>query len=216
MKPADIAAKRYATKLFDPTKKISDEDFAQILAVLRLSPSSVNSQPWHFVITNNDDGKSRIAKSCHGPYEYNKPKVLDASHCLICCIRTDIDNDYLEKLADQEERDGRYVDAAAREKYRELRTMYVGMRKQLNDIPIWATHQLFLNMGATLFAAGQMGMDAVPMEGIDTAILDEEFNLPARGYKAIAAISFGYASADDFNAKLPKSRLPEEDIIEFV
>lgn len=215
MKPADIAAKRYATKAFDASRKISAEDFAHIKAVLRLSPSSVNSQPWYFVVANDENGKARIAKSCHGAFEYNKPKVLNASHCIICCIRTDIDQQYLDKLIAQEEGDGRYATAEAKTNYNNLRTMYVNMRRQqTNDLPQWATHQLFLNMGATLYAAAHLGIDAVPMEGVDRALLNEEFNLTARGFQAVAVISLGYAATDDFNRKLPKSRLPETDIIE--
>jgi len=216
MKPAELAAKRYSTKVFDPTRQISDADFEHIKAVLRLSPSSVNSQPWHFLIASDPNSKARVAKSCHGAYEYNKSKVLNASHCIVCCVKTDIDQDYLEKLARQEEADGRYVDADAKQKYRELRGMYVAMRKQQNDIPQWATHQLFLNMGATLFAAAQLGIDAVPMEGIDTALINKEFNLNERGFQSVTVIALGYAAENDFNAKLPKSRLPESEIIEIL
>lgn len=63
MNVQDIVQKRYSTKSFDASKKISAEDFAQIEAALRYSPSSVNIQPWHFVITDNEAGKARVAKS---------------------------------------------------------------------------------------------------------------------------------------------------------
>ena len=53
---------RYSTKDFDPNKKISEEDFAKVKEILRMSPSSTNLQPWHFVIANTDEGKKRMAK----------------------------------------------------------------------------------------------------------------------------------------------------------
>jgi nitroreductase/dihydropteridine reductase len=55
--------RRYSVKEFDATKKISNEDFNKIKDLLRLSASSVNGQPWHFVIANTDEGKKQISKS---------------------------------------------------------------------------------------------------------------------------------------------------------
>lgn len=61
-------------------------------------------------------------------------------------------------------------------------------------------------------AAAAMGIDSIPMEGVDLAMLDQEFGLAEKGFKSVAVISFGYRAEDDFNAKLPKSRL-ENDVI---
>ena len=44
---------RYATKKFDPNKKVSDADFNTILETGRLSPSSFGFEPWKFVIIEN-------------------------------------------------------------------------------------------------------------------------------------------------------------------
>ena len=57
----------------------------------------------------------------------------------------------------------------------------------------------------------------VPMEttfvlGVDLQVLNEEFGLTEKGYKAVAVVSFGYRAADDFNAALPKSRFENEAI----
>lgn len=62
-------------------------------------------------------------------------------------------------------------------------------------------------MGFALFAATALGIDAVPMEGVDMAVLNEEFGLTEKGYTTVAVVSFGYRASDDFNAELPKSRL---------
>ena len=61
MNITEIVRQRYSTKSFDPSKKIAAEDFAHIEAALRNSPSSVNMQPWHFIITDDEAGKTRIA-----------------------------------------------------------------------------------------------------------------------------------------------------------
>lgn len=41
---------RCSTRYYDPNKKISQEDFAAILEFARLSPSSVGSEPWKFLV----------------------------------------------------------------------------------------------------------------------------------------------------------------------
>lgn len=86
MNVQDIVQNRYSTKSFDASKKISAEDFAQIEAALRYSPSSVNIQPWHFVITDNEAGKARVAKSAEN-FPYNLPKIINASHVIVFAAR---------------------------------------------------------------------------------------------------------------------------------
>lgn len=44
---------RRATRYYDPNKKISQEDFSAILEFARLSPSSVGSEPWQFLVIQN-------------------------------------------------------------------------------------------------------------------------------------------------------------------
>ena len=59
-----------------------------------------------------------------------------------------------------------------------------------------------------------MGLDATPMEGIETAVLDEEFGLREQGYSSLVVVALGYRNAkEDYNAALPKSRLPLNEII---
>ena len=92
--------------------------------------------------------------------------------------------------------------------------MFLDLRRyEQKDEPHWLIEQLYLNMGALLLGAATLGIDAVPMEGVNLKALDEEFDLRSKGYTAIAVISLGYRDENDFNATLPKSRLNEETII---
>ncbi|MFR9580591.1 MAG: NAD(P)H nitroreductase, partial [Rikenellaceae bacterium] len=61
-----------------------------------------------------------------------------------------------------------------------------------------------------------LGLDAVPMEGCDTTILNSEFDLAERGFTASFIVAVGYRAESDFNASLPKSRLTVDEIIEMV
>jgi len=44
----ELAQQRYTTKKYNPTQKITNEEIETLKQILQLSPSSINSQPWHF------------------------------------------------------------------------------------------------------------------------------------------------------------------------
>ena len=102
MNITEIVRQRYSTKSFDPSKKIAAEDFAHIEAALRNSPSSVNMQPWHFIIADDEAGKARIAKATE-KLPYNAPKITHASHVVVFAARVCADDDYVAAVLAQEE-----------------------------------------------------------------------------------------------------------------
>ncbi len=205
------AKTRYATKAYDAEKKIPQAQFEKLLEILRFSPSSVNIQPWHFLIAETDEAKQRIASALTGNYIYNAAKVLNSSHTLVFCTRTDISAEYLEQLLQQDDVSGRFKDETAKQGQRDTRKGYVEFyRNELKNLPAWMENQTYLALGQLLFAAGLEGIDATPMEGFDRDLINKEFELTEKGLKASVIVSLGYRSENDFNAKLPKSRLSDE------
>ena len=77
----------------------------------------------------------------------------------------------------------------------------------------WIEKQVYLALGALLTNAASLKIDACPMEGFDTHLLDEELGLNEKGFTSLVVVGLGYSSTDDFNARLPKSRLPAETVI---
>ncbi|UMX57030.1 nitroreductase family protein [Escherichia coli] len=86
-----VALKRYSTKAFDATKKLTAGEAEQLKTLLQYSPSSTNSQPWHFIVASTDEGKARVAKAASGTYVFNERKILDASHVVVFCAKTAMD-----------------------------------------------------------------------------------------------------------------------------
>ncbi|QCE42921.1 oxygen-insensitive NAD(P)H nitroreductase [Psychroserpens sp. NJDZ02] len=214
MNLTDILKDRYSVKQFDATKKISDADFKQVKDVLRLSPSSINLQPWHFLIADTPEGKARIAKGTQGFFHFNTPKVLDASHVIVIAARTNADDVYMASILEQEDKDGRFAAQEFKDQMHGGRMLFADIHKyDLKDLPHWMEKQVYLNMGSLLLGVAALGIDACPMEGVDVKALDEEFGLREKGYTALAVVSLGYRKDTDFNAKLPKSRFSEETII---
>ena len=72
---------------------------------------------------------------------------------------------------------------------------------------------LLANPRTLLLGAAALDVNACPIEGFDQAVLDEELGLRAKGYTSAVLVALGYGGADDFNAALPKSRLPLEQVI---
>lgn len=209
----EVLNSRYATKKFDASKRITDELFEQVKALLRFSASSVNSQPWHFVIASTAEAKKRMSQGAQGVFSANEPKLLDASHVILFCAKTEMSDDYLQHLLDNEDRDGRFPNIEGKELGKKVRAFYADIhRVELNDTQCWMEKQVYLNLGTVLLGAGVLGIDAVPIEGVDLNVLNREFDLLEKGYTASAVVALGYRHEEDFNASLPKSRLPESEI----
>lgn len=64
-----------------------------------------------------------------------------------------------------------------------------------------------------MFAATALEIDSTPIEGFDPQKLDEILGLKEKGFRSVVIASLGYHSEEDFNAKLPKSRLPEASLL---
>lgn len=209
----EIMERRYSTKKFDNTRKISAEDMKQIKELLRLSASSVNTQPWHFIIASSEEGKKQISKSTQGFYAFNDEKVLTASDIVVLCARTSMDEDYLQHILEKEDQDGRFANEEIKNGMHGGRSTFVNFHKNdYNDLQYWMDKQVYLNMGSLLLGSAALGIDAVPMEGFDVKVLNEELGLTEKGLTAVALVPLGYKSNDDFNAQLPKSRLSEEEV----
>ena len=210
------ARKRHTTKAYDPNRRIPDETVDKLKELLRFSPSSTNIQPWHFVIASTQEGKERVAKATE-KYPFNRPSILNASHVVVFASRLAVDEDYLQHVLEQEDKDGRFD--TDKETHKPAmhggRSLFVNLHKQdFKDVQHWMDKQVYLNLGQFLLGAAALGVDATPMEGIEIPVLDAEFGLREKGYSALFVVPLGYHDPEqDYNASLPKSRLPYSDIL---
>ncbi|MBD9644712.1 MULTISPECIES: oxygen-insensitive NAD(P)H nitroreductase [Pantoea] len=213
----DAVARRHTVKAFEQGKSLPQDEIETLLNVLRNSPSSVNSQPWHFVVASTEAGREQIAASTDGAFAYNSPKVRNASHVIALCMRTDLDEAHLQNVLDQEDADGRYAKPESKANNDMVRRSYVDMhRYESRDVPQWMEKQVYLALGGLLLGAAMLGIDATPMEGFDQRALDQALGLREKGFTSVVLVSLGYRSDADFNAALPKSRLPRDEIFTFI
>lgn len=205
---------RHSCKAFDPKRQIPADQVEALLEVLRFAPSSVNSQPWHFFLADNEAGKAKLVQGLTGVFSYNAPKVQNASHVLVLCRRNDLETNYLNDLLEQEDRDGRFATPQAKEGLQKSRGMYADLhRNSLKDMAPWLEKQVYIALGSLLQSAAMLGIDACPMEGYDQQALDAALGLPEQGLSAVVLVALGYRSEQDFNATLPKSRFSAAQVI---
>ena len=184
-----IAQERYTTKHYSG-KTIPREQFDQLLEILRLAPSSVNSQTWKFITVSTPEAQNKIIDAI---LDFNRERVL--------------------KAMDKEIADGRYADLEIVEGLDAGRRHFVGLHSgTVSETLAWETAQAYIALGFILFAAAGMGIDSTALEGVDFEKLDEILGLRQKGLRSVVAVSLGYRAEDDSNARRPKSRLKKEDI----
>ncbi|QLE79252.1 oxygen-insensitive NAD(P)H nitroreductase [Francisella sp. Scap27] len=204
---------RYTTKAYNSSKKLTAEQIQQIKDILRFTPSSVNSQPWHFILATSEEAKAKIAKSAENIHPKNVTNIKDCALAIVLCYKTDIDNNYLEELIAQEKKDGRFPTAEFENMQRGVREKFaLAYSDRPQELQNWAEKQVYISLGNLLLGLAGLELNATPMEGIEPQIIDKEFNLEEKGLKTSVIVTVGYSSEEDFNAKLPKSRLPEEKV----
>jgi len=198
---------RYATKQFDPNRKISAQDLAALEQALVLSPSSGGLQPWKFFVISDPDLRAKLR-----PASYGQPQVTDASHLVVFTARIDLteaDVDaHIKNIATTQ---GVPVEALA-----QFRGMLVGGLVQSQDAPArqaWARNQAYIALGNLLTSAAVLGIDACPMEGFDHAKYDEILGLKAQGYTSAVIATIGYRAATDKYADAPKVRFPKQQVL---
>lgn len=212
-----VSQQRYSAKAYNPERRVPEDIMQQIYEVLRNSPSSVNSQPWHFVVASTPDAKARLAKGVQGGYAFNEAKVRDASHVILFCTKVDADAAHLDRILDKEEADGRFADETVRGYSAKSRQHFTNLhRYTYKDLPQWYEKQVYIALGNAMLAAAALGVDSTPMEGIDVGALDAELGLHEKGLSSLVMLSLGYHADSDFNANLPKSRLAQEDVFTFL
>ena len=203
---------RHTVKKYDAAKKIPEEDLAVLFEAMRLSASSINSQPWRFIVIGSREAKERMSKTFAHKHQFNQPHVFDSSHIILFAHNPRYTRDDFAKVIDKAIEDKR-INPEDREtafgsfRFAELNTDEHG------NTSSWTKAQTYLALGNTLHALARLKIDSTPLEGIDIDRVNEEFKEELGGYQCDVALAIGYRHAqDDYNARLPKSRLKPDDV----
>ena len=198
---------RYATKKFDPTKKIPAEDWAALEQALVLTPSSAGLQPWKFFVVTDPAVKARLRPAAH-----NQAQTVDCSHFVVFTVRKDLGHEHVGRhVARMAEVRGITTESLA--KFHQMVTGNLERAKAESRLDTWQTHQIYIALGNFMTSAAMVGIDTCPMEGIEPALMDDVLGLKDSGYTTIVACAAGYRAADDKYAATKKVRFKAEDVI---
>lgn len=198
---------RHTAKKYDASRRISPDDLAVIFEALRLSASSINSQPWKFIVIESQQARQRMSDTFIHKFPNNQPHVFDSSQIILFAYNPKFNKKDYEKVVDQMISDGRVkpenkADAMKMYLFAEMNTNDTG------DTSAWTKAQTYIALGNVLHTLARLKIDATPMEGIDTELVNEAFKDELDGYQCDVALAIGYHHPEeDYNAQLPKSRL---------
>lgn len=201
---------RYATKQFDPAKKIPADVWEALEDALVLSPSSYGLQPWQFFVVTDPDVKAALR-----PHSWDQPQVTDCSHHVVFAIRTVIDSAYVEKFIARTA-EVRQAPVESLDFYKKMIQSDIVEGPRSKWAREWAARQAYIALGNFMTSAALIGVDTCPMEGFDPAKYDEILGLEAKGFHAVVACPAGYRLASDKYATAPKVRFPKSEIVRHV
>lgn len=199
---------RYAVKKFDPTRKVSDEDFTTIMESARLAPSSSGTEPWKFIVVTNPEVREKLREASRG-----QPKVTDADRFVVLARRTDL----RENIADEAAHRAALAQNKTIEELQGLKDMINGLLSMPDDkLPVFATAQTFIALGMMIETAALLEVDAGPMGGFSNSAYDEILGLAPLNLASTVAIAFGYRDPSDPYATTPKFRRTADDAILYI
>ncbi len=196
---------RYATKLFDPTKTLTQEELQPVLEAMRLAPSSFGLPFWKAIIITNKEIREKLREAAYG-----QPQITDASHLIVIAVRNDIDENlvdtYIAKMAETR--------STSIESLTGFGDMMKGTIKGRDAVALreWASKQAYIALGFALETAALHKIDTCPMEGFDPKQFDEILGLAKLNLESKVILPIGHRSAEDPSALAVKVRMSDDEL----
>jgi nitroreductase len=194
---------RYATKKFDPTRKISDETLNVLKNSIQLAPTSYGLQPFQVLIVENPEIRQVLKSAAWG-----QTQVTDASHLLVFTRKKNVNDaevdEFIENIMN------------TRGVPKELLLQYEAMMKgTINSLTedqksAWIDKQIYIALGFLLTRAASLMVDSCPMEGFDRTRFDEILGLTDTTSVVICPI--GYRDDNDEYQHYKKVRKSQEQL----
>ena len=200
---------RYATKKFDASKKISEEQLNILLEAARLSPTSYGLQPFHVFVVEDVDIREKLK-----PVSWNQSQIVDASHLLVFANHNEFDaslvDNYLNNVSET-----RGVALEQLKGYGDF------MKSKLLDLPgalkdSWTARQVYIALGNVMTAAANLKIDTCPMEGFERKAYDDILGLTEKSLTTTVVLPVGYRAEEDETQHYAKVRRATDDFVTFI
>jgi len=196
---------RYATQKFDSSKKISKQEFAELLEVLRYSPSSFGLQPWKFVIVQDPILRKKLRL-----HAWDQPQITDADTLIVFCVLKTMDENHIKNYVDRIAK----IRGLTKESLSRYEQNMVSSLKGRSPEAIsqWMKSQVYIALGIFLSECAHRKIDTCPIEGFDPKKFDEILELPKEGLESVVLCAIGYRAPDDKYAQLKKVRFDQNEV----
>lgn len=200
----DVVFNRHSVKVFDKNVKISHEEMLEIIKEATKAPSSVNMQPWRFVVVESEEGKEKLR-----PLVNFNTRQNDTSSAMILIFGDMKCYEKAEEIYGSAVEKGFMTEESKKEAMEFFVPFYKNAsKKKMNDIvkidSSLAAMQLML-------VARLHGYDTNPIGGFEEEKLAEAFSLDPERYVPVIIIAMGKS---DYKAH-SSVRLDAEEITVF-
>ncbi|HVU34693.1 MAG TPA: NAD(P)H-dependent oxidoreductase [Opitutaceae bacterium] len=203
----DALTWRYATRKFDPARKIPAAEWNALEQALVLSPSSIGLQPWRFIVITDPAVREQLM-----PAAWHQVQVVEASHFVVFAVRRNLGEAHVDRhIARMAEIRGVTIESLA--KFRKMTVGNLEQARAEGRLDTWQTHQVYIALGQFMASAAVMGIDTCPMEGFEPEKFDAILGLTGSEFATVVACAAGYRMPDDRFAAMKKVRFKTEDVI---
>ncbi|HEM6393545.1 TPA: nitroreductase family protein [Streptococcus suis] len=200
----EIMLGRKSVKIYDETVTIDHEEMLEMLNKAITAPSSVNLQPWRFVVVESAAAKAKLR-----PMVRFNTKQVDTASAVILIFADVQPQEHTEAIYDRAVVEGKMP--------QEVRDYQVPVIKSMYDALSPATMREVVKMDASLAAMQLMlvarshGYDTNPMSGFDPEEMAATFELDPNRYIPVLMVSIGKAKEPGFDSV----RIEAEKITDF-
>ena len=209
---------RYATKKFDPSKKVSDKDITLLKEAIKLTPTSYGFQLYKVIIVTDQEIKDKLYKE-----SYYQSQIRDCSHLFVFCSYKTVTSAHIDEfIALMEE--GRvqddergYVDKFKSKAkiiaYGTIAKADIGRRDKAEALH-WMQKQCYLAISQLMVTCAVMRIDSCPFEGFNQKAYDKILGLENQNLTSTVLLPVGYRTEDDRHQFRTKIRKPLNKLFE--
>lgn len=196
-----IVTGRRSIREYDPSVKISKEEMTEILQQAMLAPSSLNLQPWRFLVIDTPEGKEKL-----GPLAMFNKRQVETSSAVIAVFVDMNSSEYIEPIYSKAVEQGLMPEDVKEKQAAAYKEMLGALpEEKLREMNLIDAGLVSMQL---MLVARAHGYDTNPIGGYDKARIAETFGMDSGRYYPVMLVSIGKAA----NEGRPSVRLEVEDV----
>ncbi|MBP9818291.1 nitroreductase family protein [Candidatus Shapirobacteria bacterium] len=191
---------RYATKTFDPTKKISDSDLSDLLESVRLAPTSNGLQAFRLINVKDNSIRQQLLEAT-----YNKSQLSTCSDLFIFVSLKTLTQEHLDKYIQN-------IQQTRNQSFDQILNYATHLQKIItdrspHDQQTGFALQTYIGLGFLLLTSAIKQIDACPIGGFDASKFGEILGISNNEVVTVIC-PLGYRDTSDVYTTKAKVRRP--------